>query len=130
MCNAVICDERLGLGPDDESLDFRDAEDKQWYIECKTLELEELKLKVQLAEAEEGKLLAQARIIEAKAQEADINKELELARIQNPQGEPSVVLEADCAYCGSTFKYRGDDNDLCDTMYSRFCDVHDPCGRR
>lgn len=93
-----------------ERSEVRSVDDKQWYIECETLEIEKLK-------ALQSIEFSKARIIEA---------QLEIERLKaSKTGTNTLVIS--CRGCGSDFKYEGPDAEQMTECYDKFSYQHSTC---
>lgn len=119
-----VLEEKLVKLVSELPLDLTDPNDKQWFIECCTLRAAELNAEADLFEAKTAHLKAETAKIEAETN-------LLVLKASQPQRdeEYETVIEATCGYCDSKFIFKGNE-DAADTAYERFCDIHDPCGRR
>ena len=84
------------------AFDIKDVEDKQWYIECKTLELKEIELNTEF-------LATKAHLSEKQIKEKEINK--------------SVKIKTVCS-CGSKFEYEGFCESVAQEFYIQFLIIH------
>jgi hypothetical protein len=123
MCDGMISDERLFHG---QTLDIKDADEKQWYIECMTLEIQKLGFQADIAQLETTKdiqieiqktkqLEAQVALQEAKNQATIIDND-------KPKDHGHVVVN--CARCGSELDYEGPG---AADVHAKFQDEHYQC---
>jgi hypothetical protein len=117
MCNTLFVDKRLGLNPEDEDLNFKDAEDKQWFIECTILETERIN-------AETSKILADAEKLATKARLVEAENEAERLTLSKPKSDTYGKFTVDCRGCGSEFSYEG--NNAAEALET-FQDKHYQC---
>lgn len=112
----------------DGRLNITDPNDKQWIIEMRAMTLEKKRLDIELTK--EQSLIAFKEADKAQYEYESLRAKLKLAEIAPVAGRDKVNFESTCGFCDSKFSYHGDDNVACDSLYERFCEVHDPCGRR
>ena len=125
-----MCDNERDCLDRIELKDVRDADDKQWFIECEAIRLRELEIGAEsLARTKEADArIAEAKAIEAEAlaRKAEAERDLFVLKASQPKTD-GATLEVSCGYCDAVFKYSGHSESEMTTMHEKFVDEHGYC---
>ena len=125
-----MCDNERDCLDRIELKDVRDADDKQWFIECEAIRLKELEIgAVSLEKTKELEArIAESRFKEAEAQarKAEAERDLFVLKASQPKTD-GATLEVSCGYCDAIFKYTGHNEVEMTTMHEKFVDEHGYC---